>query len=239
MEILNMSIDKAIELGATDIHLAPNCLPIYRVKRKLMFDETKYPLTENDLWELLEDFCKENERLKNDFEAKKQIDYAYTYKGYRFRINTCLTKGAPSFSIRVIPNGEIDINGNGIRDIVNKMRKVNNGLILVTGKVNSGKSTTLNAYIQEVNKELNKKIVTIEDPIEYVHESNQSVIIQKEVGEQSDVLDFHSALVNLLREDADIAVVGEIRDRTTMDLAIDLAESGELVLRNITHKVLW
>ena len=118
----------------------------------------------------------------------------------------------------------------GLSEVVQKMKKIKSGLILVTGKVNSGKSTTMNAFIQEINNEVSRKIVTLEDPIEYEHESKKSIVIQKEIGEESDVMSYYNGLINLLREDVDIAVLGEIRDRKTMDVAIDLAESGGLVI---------
>lgn len=230
MELLHTVLDKAISLGATDIHLAPNQLPVFRVKRKLFFDQTRLALSVETLEEILDYFYKVSSELKANFERKKQIDFSYTYNDHRFRINVSLTKGSPTFSMRVIPNREIDVNGMGLRQIVERMKSITSGLILVTGKVNSGKSTTMNGFIQEVNRESNKKIVTLEDPVEFEHVSDKSIIIQKEIGAESDVLSFHDGLINLLREDADIAVLGEIRDKETMDVAIDLAESGGLVI---------
>lgn len=230
MELLFMILQKAINYKATDIHLAPFCKPAYRIQRRLEYDESSFELSDEILVQILEYFFEVVPHLKSNFEAKKQADFAYTYNEYRFRINISLTKGLPSFSLRLIPNGEINLGSYGIKSIIEKMRKIHTGLVLVTGKVNSGKSTTLNAYLQEINKELNKKIVTIEDPIEYEHKSNNSIVIQKEVGAESDVIDFHEALVNILREDADISIVGEIRDKRTMNVAIELAESGGLVL---------
>jgi twitching motility protein PilT len=230
MDLLDMILDKGINLGASDIHLAPGSVPIYRVDRKLVFDESKIPMSGELLISLVFDFEKIIKNLEKVFEEKKQVDFAYTYKGYRFRINLSLTKGLPTFSIRLIPNGDIDIETTGIKELITKLKRVNSGLVLITGKVNSGKSTTLNAYIQELNKEANKKIVTIEDPIEYVHTSNKCVIIQKEVGIEADVMSYYDGLINLLREDADVSVLGEIRDKKTMDVALDLAESGGLVI---------
>jgi twitching motility protein PilT len=230
MDLFNMILDKGINLGASDIHLAPGSVPIYRVDRKLVFDESKIPMSGELLITLVFDFEKIIKNLEKIFEEKKQVDFAYTYKGYRFRINLSLTKGLPTFSIRLIPNGDIDIETTGIKELIAKLKRVNSGLVLITGKVNSGKSTTLNAYIQELNKEANKKIVTIEDPIEYVHTSNKCVIIQKEVGIEADVMSYYDGLINLLREDADVSVLGEIRDKKTMDVALDLAESGGLVI---------
>ena len=230
MEYLFSVLQKATSLGATDIHLAPGQLPVYRIRRQLFYDQTKLPITEVTLEKVLEYFYDQIPSMKNTFERKKQLDFSYRYKEHRFRVNVSLTKRIPTFAFRVIPNKEINIKDMGLRDIMNKMKRINNGLILLTGKVNSGKSTTMNAFIQEINKEVNKKIVMLEDPIEYEHISDKSFILQKEIGPESDVLSYYDGLINLLREDADIAVLGEIRDKKTMDVAIDLAESGGLVI---------
>lgn len=230
MELLNMILMKGITLEATDIHLAPGSVPVYRIDRKLHFDESQLTLTGVMLSNLVLGFDGIVKDLKKIYEEKKQVDFSHTYAGYRFRINLSQTKGYPTFSIRLIPNGEIDIDSIGIRPIIKRLKRVNSGLVLITGKVNSGKSTTLNAYIQELNKSVNKKIVTIEDPIEYVHRSDKSIVIQKEVGVKADVNSYYDALINLLREDTDISALGEIRDKKTMDVALDLAESGGLVL---------
>lgn len=230
MDYLFTILQKANSLGATDIHLAPGQLPVYRIKRQLFYDQTKLPLSESTLLKILEYFYSQIPSIKNTFEKRKQMDFSYRYNDTRYRINVSLTKRIPTFSLRVIPNNEIKVKEMGLRDIINKIKRINNGLVLVTGKVNSGKSTTMNAFIQEMNHEANKKIVMLEDPIEYEHESDKSIIIQKEIGIESDVLSYHDGLINLLREDADIAVLGEIRDKETMNVAIDLAESGGLVI---------
>ena len=230
MEYLYMILERAIRLGATDIHLAKDIRPVYRISKKLNFDESKMPLSESVLWQIMGSFESVIHGLEQEFKQKKQVDFAYTYMSTRFRINASMSKGVPTFSMRVIPNGLIDIDKLGIREMIERMKKINSGLILVTGKINSGKSTTLNGFIQEVNKEQSKKIVTLEDPVEYEHTSNKSVIVQKDIGKELDVLTFSDGLVNLLREDADISVIGEIRDRATMDVAMELAELGGLVL---------
>ncbi len=230
MEFLHSILQKAISLGATDIHLAPDQLPVYRISRVLNFDKAKMPLSKVSLERILEYFYSVLPNLKNTFEDKRQADFSYSFMDHRFRINVSLTMGIPTFSFRVISNKEINVKEMDIRNIINKLKTINSGLILVTGKVNSGKSTTMNAFIQEINKEESKKIVMLEDPIEYVHTSDKSIIIQKEIGSQADVVSYHDGLINLLREDVDIAVLGEIRDRKTMEVAIDLSESGGLVI---------
>lgn len=230
MEILHKVLQEAIRLGATDIHLAPNQLPVYRIRKKLLFDEKEQQLSVENLKKILEYFYTLVLNLEEEFKTSKQSDFSYRYDGHRFRVNVSLTKSVPTFSIRVISNNKINIRERGLYEIINKMKKIHSGLILLTGKVNTGKSTTLSAFIQEINATENKKIVTLEDPIEYEHTSDQSIIIQKEIGRNSDVSSYHDGLINLLREDSDIAVLGEIRDKDTMNVAIDLAESGGLVI---------
>lgn len=225
-----MILDKAISLKATDIHLTQDVVPVYRVNKKLIFDDSKMPLGEVSLVKIATAFFEIVTGLENELETNKQADFSYTYKNTRFRINISLCKGVPVFSLRVIPNGNIDVDELGIRDMIEQMKKIDSGLILVTGKVNSGKSTTMNAFINEINNEQNKKIVTLEDPVEFVHESKKSIVIQKDIGKEKDVLTFNAGLKNLLREDVDIAVIGEIRDKKTMDVAIELAELGSLVI---------
>ncbi len=232
MEKLNLIISSAIEAGATDIHLANGSKPVYRVDRKLIYDDTQLELNKEDLNDIFNAFASVSsvKELKKVFEEKKHVDFSHDYIGYRLRVNVSMSNGIPTFSIRVIPNKPIDIEKIGVADIISRVKKINSGLVLLTGKVNSGKSTTLNAFIQEINKEENKKIITLEDPIEYVHKSDKCVVIQKEIGEEADIITYKDGLINLLREDADIAVLGEIRDKETMDVALDLAESGGLVI---------
>ena len=124
----------------------------------------------------------------------------------------------------------------GVPDIVRRMTYQPQGLILVTGKTNSGKSTTLNALVNHINETQNKKILSLESPIEYKHTSKNSIIVQKEVGEGRDCLTYHDGVKNALREDCDILVIGEIRDKVTMEAAIEMAESGHLVIGTLHTK---
>ena len=124
----------------------------------------------------------------------------------------------------------------GVPDIVRRMTYQPQGLILVTGKTNSGKTTTLNALINEINENQNKKILTLESPVEYKHTSKKSVIVQKEIGAGRDCLCYSDGVKNCLREDCDILVIGEIRDRETMEAAIETAEAGHLVIGTLHTK---
>ena len=230
MDKFNAILDVAIQMGASDIHLLQGKSPTYRINRELVFKEDLEPMNAYDLESLLEYLVGESLEKVEIFESTKRLDLPYEYKGVRFRINASLSGGEPCFSIRIIRGGAIDIEGLEITDIINCVKSFNSGLVLITGKVNSGKTTTLNAYVQNINKIWNKKIVMLEEPIEYVHKSDKSFIVQKEVGKSGDVPSYYDGVMSLLREDVDISIIGEIRDRKTMDAALDLAESGGLVI---------
>lgn len=223
-------LDIALEINASDIHLINGRSPVYRVEKKLLTKDEIEPLTRYDLEGLMEYLVDDSLELVEQFESTKKLDISYEYMEKRFRINASMAFGVPTFSIRTIGNSEIDIREFRLNEIVKIIKMFNTGLILITGKVNSGKTTTLNAYVQTINKETNKKIVMLEEPIEYRHKSNKCIIVQKEVGKTADIPSYYDGVINLLREDADIAIVGEIRDRQTMDAVLDLAESGTLVI---------
>ena len=221
----------AVNDGATDIHLVENLHPLYRKNKELITNNDVEPMNKYDLESLMENLVDENLDLVEEFEKTKRLDLPYELdKDVRLRINASMASGVPTFSIRIIRNRTIDIEALRLRHIISQLKGFNSGLVLITGKVNSGKTTTLNAFVQEVNKVMNKKIVMLEEPIEYKHISNQSVIVQKEVSEVGDTPSYYDGVINLLREDADIAIIGEIRDRKTMDAVLELAESGGLVI---------
>ena len=142
----------------------------------------------------------------------------------------------PIATLRIIKNTLPTYEELGVPDIVRRMTYQPQGLILVTGKTNSGKSTTLNALINEINETQNRKILTLENPVEYKHHSKKSLIVQKEIGLGRDALSFHEGVKNSLREDCDILVIGEIRDKITMEAGIEMAESGHLVIGTLHTK---
>ena len=184
-----------------------------------------------DLESLMEALVDDNLQLVEQFEETKRLDLPFEVdETTRLRVNASMASGVPTFSIRIIRNRVIDVDALGLRDIITQLKDIRSGLVLITGKVNSGKTTTLNAFIQEVNKTFNKKVVMLEEPIEYRHKSDKAVIVQKEVTKIGDIPSYYDGVINLLREDSDIAIIGEIRDRQTMDAVIDLAESGGLVV---------
>ncbi|MEG2712170.1 MAG: ATPase, T2SS/T4P/T4SS family [Clostridia bacterium] len=229
-------LDIAIKKGATDVHLSNGLPPTFRIRRNLEMQEDLEIMTEEMLEVMTENLLNNEEDRVNIYKTEKKLDISLGYENYKFRINISISKGVPTYAIRLIDNSPINLQETHIQNIVDQMKKYQRGIILITGRVNSGKSTTMNAFIQEVNKNENKKIVTFEDPIEYEHNSDKSIVLQKEVGAHKDVPTFYEGLINILREDSDIVVVGEIRDRETMDVVFDLAESGQLVIGTLHTK---
>ncbi len=231
MEKFLIIVSNAIEMGATDIHLADGLPPLLRINKTLVRDNRIDLMNRFDLESLMEAIVGDSLELVEKFEQKKCLDLPYEInENVRLRINASMANGIPTFSIRIIRNESIDIEKLKLVEVIDRLKQYNSGLVLITGSVNSGKTTTLNAFVQELNHTQNKKIVMLEEPIEYVHKSKKSVVIQKEVNTVADIPTYYDGVINLLREDSDIAIVGEIRDRKTMDAVIDLAEAGGLVI---------
>ena len=229
-------IDIAIEKDASDIHLVSGMKPMLRIVRKLQEIEKYEKLTEEDMYDIYDSIIKGNLDKDNLFKETKKLDSSYEYKDIRLRINVSLSDGVPIFTLRLIKKQLPRYADLGVPDIVRRMTLQPQGLILVTGKTNSGKTTTLNALVNEINESQNKKILSLENPIEYKHESKQSMIIQKEVGVGGDTMSFSEGVKNSLREDCDIVIIGEIRDKETMEAAIETAEAGHLVIGTLHTK---
>ena len=229
-------LDIAIEKDASDVHLICNHQPILRITRELSAIEDMEMLTEEDMWEMYDFFIRGSIEKDELFKRTRKLDTSYEYGEVRLRVNISLADNIPVATLRVIKNELPKFEDLGVPDVVRRMTYQPQGLILVTGKTNSGKTTTLNALINEINEKQNKKILTLENPIEYKHSSKKSVIVQKEVGIGKDSLNFLNGVKNSLREDCDILVIGEIRDKETMNAAIDMAESGHLVIGTLHTK---
>ena len=229
-------IDIAIEKNASDIHLVSGNRPLIRVIRRLEEIKSYSILTEEDMYDIYDSIIKGNLDKDNLFKTTKKLDTSYEYKDIRLRINISLSAGIPIFTLRLIKKELPKYSELGVPDIVRRMTAQPQGLILVTGKTNSGKTTTLNALVNEINENVNKKILFLENPVEYKHISKKSMIVQKEIGIGGDSLCFSDGVKNSLREDCDIVVIGEIRDRETMDAAIETAESGHLVIGTLHTK---
>lgn len=225
-----------VNSGASDIHIIEGSKPIFRINRVLTEQKEISVLTRKNLEDIFEFFIKSNEGLRNVFQREKRLDFNFEVEGVRLRVNISSANGSPIFTIRIIRSELPEFKNLGLPDVVRKIASLPQGLILVTGKSNSGKSTTLNTMINEINHTENKKILTLENPIEYIHKSDKSLVVQKEVGEGKDCISFASGSINALREDCDILVIGEIRDKETIDVALELAESGHLVIGTMHTK---
>lgn len=235
-----IDIDKimylAMKKDASDIHLIAGIKPVMRVRRDLINYEDFDTLTEEDMWEIYDYFVRGNVDKDRVFKETKRLDSSFVFSDIRLRVNISLSNEIPVITLRLIKNELPSYESLGVPDIVRRMMYQPQGLILVTGKTNSGKTTTLNALINEINENQNKKILTLESPIEYKHKCKKSIIVQKEVGVGQDCLTYSDGVKNSLREDCDILVIGEIRDRETMDAAIETAEAGHLVIGTLHTK---
>ena len=233
---INKILDKAIAENASDVHIIKGLKPILRIARDLKEIEEADVLTENDLYEAYDYFIRGNIDKDEVYKNTKRLDMSFEYDKIRLRVNISSADGEPIFTLRIIKNTLPKFEELGIPDIVRRMTYQPHGLILVTGKTNSGKTTTLNALINEINETQNKKILTLEKPIEFKHKCKKSIIVQKEIGVGGDLQNFRDGVKNSLREDCDILVIGEIRDKETMEAAIDMAESGHLVIGTLHTK---
>lgn len=226
IEKLNTILLTAYEKKASDIHLVVGSAPVFRVDGKLIPQKWAYLSTEET-----NQFAKEilSEAMLDTLEQKRDIDFSYAIADVvRFRVNVFYQRGALSLSFRIISKDIPSVENLGLPDIAKKLVQQPHGLFLVTGPTGSGKSTSLAALIDYVNQTMSRHIITLEDPIEYLHEHKQSIIEQREVG--TDTVSFKNGLRASLRQDPDIILVGELRDMDTISTAITASETGHLVL---------
>ncbi|MCI9246533.1 MAG: Flp pilus assembly complex ATPase component TadA [Clostridia bacterium] len=235
-----IDIDKIIttakERDASDVHLIYNNKPILRIRRDLVEIEEYDPLNEDDMADIYDYFVRGNVDKDTVYKENKSLDSSYELNGIRLRVNISTSDDMPTVVLRLIKNELPKYEDLGVPDIVRRMMDQPQGLILVTGKTNSGKTTTLNALVNQINENKNKKILTLESPVEFKHISKKSVIVQKEVGVGRDCPNYSEGVKNSLREDCDILIIGEIRDKETMEAAIETAEAGHLVIGTLHTK---
>ena len=214
-----------VDSKASDLHLTAGAPPKLRIDGKLV-SVSMPSLTMQDTRNLIYQVLTEVQRKVLD--EKLELDFSFEIKGIaRFRGNVFFSKGAMAAAFRLVPSNIPKFKELGLPDMILEMVKVKNGLILVTGETGSGKSTTLASMLDHINNFRSGHIVTLEDPVEFVHEHKSCIINQREVG--TDTFTFQSALRSLLRQDLDIALVGEMRDAETMEAALTIAETGHLV----------
>ena len=226
---LNATLRRAVELGASDIHLKIGQPPILRRDGSLGPMEDEYPLDEDALQSVLETVGATAPFKLAQFEETGDLDIAYQTEDLpRFRVNAFRQRGAISFAFRVIPKNVPTFEQLSLPKGVKRLAEEHRGLVLVTGATGSGKTTTLAAMIDYMNRSRHQHIVTIEDPIEILHPDHSCIVNQREVG--LDTTDFMQALRRALRQDPDVILIGELRDAETAQTALQAAESGHLVL---------
>jgi twitching motility protein PilT len=229
-----MDIDEflkiAIESDASDLHLKAGNYPIIRIHGSLK-ELTQFPkLSPNDAYELANQIL--NDYQKEELKQNLDLDLAYSLPGFgRFRGSVFHQRGSLGIALRIIPLEVKTIKELLLPDVIEKIAMEQRGLVVVTGTTGSGKSTTLAAMINHINLHRKENIITIEDPIEYLHQDKKSTISQREVG--MDVTSFLRGLRASLREDPDVILVGEMRDRDTIETAILAAETGHLVMSTL------
>ena len=225
-DLLKVMIDK----GGSDLHITAGSPPRIRVNGKLLPLEQLPPLTPVDTKQMT--YTVLTDAQKHTFEEGNELDFSFGLKGLsRFRGNLFVQRGATGGVFRTIPFKIKTFQELGLPPIVEELSKKPRGLILVTGPTGSGKTTTLAAMINKINEEREDHIITIEDPIEYLHPSKKALVNQREVG--ADTSSFKKALKHVLRQDPDVVLLGELRDMETIEIALTVAETGHLCLATL------
>lgn len=222
---LDMLLDNMIKLDATDLHLVHNNPITFRIHKRIT--KTDKYIKGADIFKLLISSNVLSETQISNFHKTNSADFAYVYNGVRFRGNLAKEQGEHTCAIRRLSDKVISIENLGLPEFIKTEIQKNYGLILVTGPTGSGKTTTLNALIDYLNKRSRIHITTIEEPIEYVHIPDKAVITQQEVGK--DTPSFAESMRSILRRDPDVILVGEMRDLETIETACIAAETGHLV----------
>lgn len=225
MEITDLLISTQ-KNKASDLHLSTGNPPILRIHGEMVPYKAP-PLVSDDIKRMLYSIMTEQQR--SDFERDLELDFAISFADdMRFRVNAFNNLNGPAAVLRTIPSGILSLEDVGAPEVLKKLCMLPKGLLLVTGPTGSGKSTTLAAMLDYINANEAKHIITIEDPVEFIHKSKKSLINQREVGKNTH--SFAKALRSALREDPDVILVGELRDIETIQLALTAAETGHLVM---------
>jgi twitching motility protein PilT len=228
---LQRALHAVVERGGSDLHLKVPSRPLVRLQGELVPIEESDGLSPADTERVLREMLTASERLA-EFARDGEIDFSYTVRGLaRFRVNAFRQRGSISIACRVVPFDIRQAAELGLPDVVTRLADEPRGIILVTGTTGSGKSTTLAAMVDHINRTFAKNIVTIEDPIEYLHRDQRSVVHQREIG--FDTNSFAQALRRVLRQDPDVILIGEMRDEETVGTALSAAETGHLVLSTL------
>jgi twitching motility protein PilT len=226
---LHQLLKTLVEQGGTDLHVTTNSPPQIRIDGKLVPLQLP-PMTAAETKSLVYSVLTDNQ--KHRFEESLELDFSFGVKGLaRFRANVFNQRGAVAAALRTIPWEIKSFKDLGLPDVVSKLCEKPRGLVLVTGPTGSGKSTTLAAMLDKVNTERHEHIVTIEDPVEYLHSHKKCLVNQREV--HSDTHSYSNALRSALREDPDVVLIGEMRDLETIESALRIAETGHLTFATL------
>ena len=229
--MINMTalLSAMMKKNASDLHMRVGTAPVFRVNGEL-FRISAPPLGKDDFDQIISEVFTPNQQ--DTFLRNREIDVGYGLKGVgRFRINGYFQRGSPSLAIRAIRTEIPSFEELNLPEIILDIAMRKRGLILVTGTTGSGKSTLLASMIEHINASTSMNIVTVEDPIEFLYRDNKSIIVQREVG--ADTKDFATALRSCFRQDPDIILIGEIRDKETMEIALAAADTGHLVVSTL------
>lgn len=218
-----------VKENGSDLHLTVGCFPIIRVNRDLTPLTRKKELTDQDTLGFLRQMI--GEKILTNFVVTQELDFSYEHrKEYRLRGNACFQRGVISVALRLIPRVKT-LTELGLPEQLISISRERQGFFLVVGSVGQGKSTTLAAMIQQINSESRKHILTVEDPVEFRFDNDKSVIEQREV--RTDTGDFNAGLIHALRQDVDVIMIGEMRDKSVISTAVTAAETGHLVLATL------
>jgi twitching motility protein PilT len=228
---LHFCLGHLIEKGGSDLHLKVPAPPVMRVDGQMRPIEGLSPLTPEDTERAVREMLHDPEKL-TEFADEGEVDFAYSIPGVaRFRCNAFRQRGSVSLVIRAIPVSIKTIDQLQLPPVIRELAEEERGIVLLTGTTGSGKSTTLAAMIDHINSTRRRHIVTVEDPLEFLHEDKQSIINQREVG--MDTGSFKRALRRVLRQDPDVILIGEMRDEETVHTALSAAETGHLVFSTV------
>src|ERR687891_1693485 len=223
-------LSRMVEVRASDVHLSPGFPPAIRVRGRIAPMDDYPQLSPQDTREVVYSILNDAQRKR--FENDQQLDFAYSIPGVaRFRVNCFFQRGSISAAFRHIPSEIKGLESLGLPSVLEEFTRKPRGFVLVTGPTGSGKSTSLASRIDMINSEREEHILTIEDPIEFLHSHKKCIVNQREIG--ADAIDFGVALRSALREDPDVILVGEMRDLETISTALTAAETGHLVFATL------
>lgn len=222
-------VDRAIHQNSSDIHLNEGLYPAFRINGKIEGQKELEIVEAQDMKAYLKSFLSE-EKL-DAYKKDKQTDSVLDYRQFRLRIHAYRQKEKDSISIRILSKKIPSFEFLNLPESIIKFTNINSGLVLITGKTGTGKSTTLSSIINHINQNHRKKIISLEDPIEYIYQDDKSIINQREISR--DVSSYEAGIISLLRSDPDIIVLGELRDLETIKSAMTLSETGHLVFATL------